>query len=84
VAAPTGSVGWAGVVAASEMATGVVVGSAVILAPASAHGHYVPATARRPTSVIVSRVTSIGRLPAYMIPGAAVESPSRTRLAARP
>ena len=39
VAAPTGSgtspVGRAGVVGASEMATGVVVGSAVILAPAS-------------------------------------------------
>jgi hypothetical protein len=38
VAAPTGSVGRAGLVAASEIATGVVVGSAVILAPASARG----------------------------------------------
>jgi hypothetical protein len=35
----------------------------------------VPASACRPTSVILSRVTSIGRLPAYMIPGAAVASP---------
>jgi hypothetical protein len=29
-------------------------------------------------SVILSRVTVIGRLPAYIIPGAAVASPSRT------
>jgi hypothetical protein len=40
---------------------------------------YVPASACRPMSVILSRVTVIGRLPAYMIPGAAVASPSRTR-----
>lgn len=79
-AAPTGSVARARVAAPNERAPGVVVGSAVILAPAPARGHYTPASARRPTSVIVSRVTSIDRLPAYMIPGAAVASPSRTRV----
>jgi hypothetical protein len=31
-----------------------------------------PASACRPTSVILSRVTVIGRLPAYMIPSVAV------------
>jgi hypothetical protein len=55
MASPTGSVARAGVVAASERGTGVVVGSAAILAPASARGHYVLASACRPTSVIASR-----------------------------
>jgi hypothetical protein len=53
--------------------------------PAAISGHaaarYVPASASRAMSVILSRVTVIGRLPAYMIPGAAVASPSRTRSA---
>jgi len=34
---------------------------------------------RRPMSVVHSRITVMGRLPAYMIPGAAVASPSRIR-----
>jgi hypothetical protein len=46
-------------------------------------GAYVPASACRPTSVIVSQVTVIGRAPAYVIPGVAVASPGLDREAVR-
>jgi hypothetical protein len=43
-------------------------------------GRYVLASACRPTSVIVSQVTLIGRPPAYMVPGVGVARPSSTKL----
>jgi hypothetical protein len=45
------------------------------------YGRYHPASARRPASVILSHVTFIDRPPAWMLPGDAVASPSRTKRA---
>jgi hypothetical protein len=42
------------------------------------YGRYRPSSACRPASVILSHVTCIDRPPAWMLPGDAVASPSRT------